>query len=131
VAWVQGSGAGTSIVADQMYQLPGGFVPARSFTYATTATPTLSWSGAAELWGSPEYVVKLDGVPVGETPALSLATPITNGRHVYQVTAVNQAGLSTPAPAATVFVDTVAPSVSFTVHGTSVVKTREQLRVRY
>lgn len=131
VAWVQGSGAATSIVAAQMYQVPGGFVPARSFTYATTATPTLSWSGAAELWGSPQYVVNLDGVQIGQTPALSLTTPIANGRHVYQVTAVNQAGLSTPAPAATVFVDTVAPSVSFTVGGTRVVKTRQQLSVRY
>jgi hypothetical protein len=131
VAWVQGSGASTCIVAAQLYQVPGGFVPAHSFTYATTGTPTLSWSPAAELWGSPQYVVKLDGVQIAQTPALFLTTPIPNGRHVYQVTAVNQAGLSSAAPSATVFVDTVAPSVSFTVRGTFIVKARQQLSVRY
>jgi hypothetical protein len=131
VAWVQGSGAGTYIVAAQLYQAPGGFVPAQSFTYETTATPTLSWSGAAELWGSPQYVVKLDGVPIAQTQALSLTTPMANGRHVYQVTAVNQAGLSTAASPATVFVDTVPPRVSFTVRGTFIVKTRLRLSVRY
>jgi hypothetical protein len=130
-AWIQGTGAGTTIVAAQLYQTPGGLVPARSFTYATSATPTLSWSGAAELWGAPTYQVKLDGTLIGRTAATSLVVPMSNGRHVYQVTAVNQAGLSTPAPAATVFVDTVPPDVALSVKGTFIVKTREQLTVRY
>ena len=131
VAWVQGTGAGTYIVAGQLYQTPGGFVPARSFTYATTSTPTLSWSGAAELWGSPQYAVRLDGTLIAQTTATSAAAPMSNGRHVYQVTAVNQAGLSTPAAPATVFVDTVAPRVSESIRGTFIVATRERLTVRY
>ena len=131
VAWVQGTGAGTYIVAGQLYQAPGGFVPARSFTYATTSTPTLSWSGAAELWGSPQYAVRLDGTLIAQTTATSAAAPMSNGRHVYQVTAVNQAGLSTPAPPGTVFVDKVAPRVSASIRGTSIVATRERLTVRY
>lgn len=130
-AWVQGTGAGTYIVAGQLYQTPGGFVAARSFTYATTPTPTLSWSGAAELWGSPQYAVRLDGTLIAQTTATSIAAPMTNGRHVYQVTAVNQAGLSTPAAPATVFVDTVAPRVSESIRGTFIVATRERLTVRY
>jgi PKD domain len=131
VAWVQGVGAGSCIVAAQLYQPPGGFVPAHSFSYSTTATPMLAWSGAAELWGSPQYVVELDGAPIAQTQALSLTTPMTDGRHVVQVTAVNQAGLSTAANPATVFVDTVPPLVSLTVRGTFIVKTRQQLSVRY
>lgn len=123
IAWVQGTGAATRIVAAQLYQTPGSFVPAQSFSYATTADPTLAWSPAAELWGLPQYAVTLDGVLVARTTAVSFTppAPLVNGRHVYQVTAVNQAGLSTAASPATVFVDTVAPVVSFTVSGTRVI----------
>jgi hypothetical protein len=133
VAWVQGTGASTQIVAVQLYQAPGGFVPANSFRYATSAQPLLFWSGAAELWGAPQYTVRLDGVPIGQTPALALTppAPIANGRHVYQVTAVNQAGLSTASSPATVFVDTIRPLVSMKLTGSRIVKTRQQLRVTY
>ncbi len=131
VAWVQGTGAGTQIVAAQLYQPPGGFVASNSFRYSTTADPTLAWSGAVELWGSPTYVVDVDGVDVGQTTALSLALPsaLTNGRHTYQVTANNQAGLVTTASAATVFVDTVPPRVSFVITGRRYVGTVLHLEV--
>ena len=52
VAWVQGSGASTSIVAAQLFQPPGGFVPSNSFRYVTTASPVLFWSASSELWGA-------------------------------------------------------------------------------
>ncbi|MGP0047752.1 MAG: PKD domain-containing protein [Solirubrobacteraceae bacterium] len=132
VAWVQGAGAAAQIVTAQLYNPPGGFVPAQSFSYATTADPTLSWSAASELWGSPQYVVTIDGVQVGQTTALSFTppTPLANGGHVYQVTAVNQSGLSTAAPAATVFVDTVAPVVTFTISGTRAIGSRLHLVVK-
>ncbi len=38
-AWVQGSGASTSIVAAQLFQAPGGFVPSNSFRYVVTGVP--------------------------------------------------------------------------------------------
>jgi hypothetical protein len=133
IAWVQGSGSSTQIVAVQLYQAPGGFVPAHAFSYSTSAQPPLNWSGAAELWGSPQYAVRLDGVLVGQTPALGMfvPTPIANGRHTYQVTAVNQAGLTSVDAAATVFVDTVAPKVSVRFSGTRIVKTAQQVHVTY
>jgi hypothetical protein len=132
VAWVQGAGAAAQIVTAQLYNPPGGFVPAQSFSYSTTADPVLSWSTASEVWGSPQYVVKIDGVQVGQTAGLSLTppSPLTNGAHVYQVTAVNQDGLSTAAPAATVFVDTVPPVVTFTVSGTRAIGFRLHLVVK-
>ncbi len=133
IAWVQGTGAATYIVAAQLYQAPGGFVPARKFSYATTVTPVLAWSSSAELWGPPQYVVRLDGTPVAQTTALyaTPTAPVANGRHTYQVTAVNQAGLSTAAGAATIFVDTVPPRVSFKLTGTRIVNTAERIRVTY
>ena len=132
-AWVQGSGADTRIVAAQLFQPPGGFNPSTSFAYAITAQPALSWGAASELWGAPEYVVKVDGVAVGQTTATSFIppAPLANGRHTYQVTAVNAAGLATAARAATVFVDTVKPTVSLTLSGTRAVGYTIHLRARY
>jgi hypothetical protein len=133
IAWVQGTAAQTSIVAAQMFQAPGGFVPSNSSRYVTTASPALMWSPSAELWGPPAYVVQVDGVTVGQTTATSLvpSQPLTNGRHTYQVSATNLAGVTTNAPAASVFVDTVAPTAVWKLSGTSIVKTRETLRVSY
>ncbi len=133
VAWVQGSGAQTSIVTAQMFQAPGGFVASNSFRYVTTASPALMWSPSSELWGLPTYVVRVDGVTVGQTAANALVAParLANGRHTYQVSATNLAGVTTNAPAATVFVDTVRPRLTDTLSGTSVVRTRESVRVTY
>jgi hypothetical protein len=132
-AWVQGSDASTSIVAAQLFQAPGGFVPSNSFRYVVTATPALLWSPSSELWGAPTYLLRIDGVQVGQTTALQLAAPapLTNGRHTYQLSAVNLAGVTTNAPGATVFVDTVPPRASWKLKGSSIIGTREQLRISY
>ncbi|HEY2317149.1 MAG TPA: hypothetical protein VGH67_02540 [Solirubrobacteraceae bacterium] len=133
IAWVQGSGASTRIAAVQLFQAPGGFVASNSFRYANSATPPFMWSNAAELWGPLTYVLRIDGAMVGQTTAASLTvpTPLSNGRHSYQLLAVNLAGLSTPATPATIFVDTVPPHATWKLSGTSIVNTREQLRLAY
>ena len=133
VAWVQGTGSSTSIVAIQLFQAPGGFVASNSFRYTTTATPPILWSGAAELWGSPTYVLRIDGAVVGQTASTQMVAPapLSNGRHSYQLTAVNLAGLSTAATPATIFVDTIPPKATLKLSGTSIVNTRESLRVAY
>jgi hypothetical protein len=132
-SWVQGSGASTSIVAAQLFQAPGGFVASYGFRYATTATPVLKWSPASELWGAPTYALRIDGTQVGQTTATQMVAPapLPNGRHAYQLGAVNRAGVSTNSAAATVFVDTVPPRATWKLSGTSIVKTRELLRVNY
>ncbi len=132
-AWVQGSGAATRIMAAQLFQPPGGFVPLQSFRYSTTARPILAWSSSSELWGAPQYVVKVDGTPIGQTTATEFvpSTPLADGRRVFQITAVNAAGLAYAAPAATVFVDTVKPTVSLTVTGTRAIGYTIHLRARY
>ena len=133
VAWVQGTGASTSIVAAQLYQAPGGFVASKGFRYSATASPVLHWTNSSELWGAPTYVMHIDGTQVGTTPStyLTVPAPLADGRHSYQVSAVNGAGLTTNARAATVFVDTVPPRARWKLSGTSIVNTREQLRVSY
>ena len=133
VAWVQGSGASTRIVAVQLFQAPGGFVASNSFRWSTSASPLFMWSAAAELWGSPTYVLRIDGAVAGQTTAAQLVAPapLANGRHSYQLTAVNLAGLSTAATPATIFVDTVPPTATLRLSGTSIVNTRESLRVAY
>jgi hypothetical protein len=131
IAWVQGSGAGAQIVAGQLYQAPGGFVPEQTFRYALSANPVLSWSPASELWGAPVYTVKLDGVQIAQTQATAIPTPaaVANGPHTWQVTAVNHVGLSTAARTATVFVDTVPPRVSLTITGVRTVKSTLKLHI--
>jgi hypothetical protein len=133
VAWVQGTGSSTSIVAIQLFQAPGGFVASNSFRYTTTATPPILWSGAAELWGSPTYMVRIDGALVGQTAGTQMIVPgpLSNGRHSYQLAAVNLAGLSTAAAPATIFVDTIRPKATLKLSGTSIVNTRQSLRVAY
>lgn len=119
VAWVQGSGDSTRILAAQLYQSPGGFSPSTVFSYARTINPVLSWSSASELWGSPTYQVKMDGTLVAQTNATSIAVPapLTQGRHNWQVTAINAAATSTVDRVSTVLVDTLPPTVKLRVRG--------------
>jgi hypothetical protein len=119
VAWVQGTGAGTQIVAGQLYQPPGALNPPTFFRYQTGNQPVLAWSSASELWGPVHYIVTFDGAQIANTTATALRTPapVGDGRHTWEVTAVNQVGLTTPAKTATVFVDTHPPAVSFVITG--------------
>src|SRR5579884_1983519 len=114
VAWVQGSQGGQEIVAARLYQPPGPFGPSRSFHYQRTARPRLGWSPAPEAWGPVTYTVTIDGVQVGETTATSFAppAPLADGAHTWQVSAANPAGQQSTARAATVFTDTVSPTVA-------------------
>ncbi|HEX8976375.1 MAG TPA: hypothetical protein VF781_07685 [Solirubrobacteraceae bacterium] len=119
VAWVQGSGDQTRIVVAQLYQPAGGFSPAFTFGYSARVNPVLSWSAASEQWGAPNYQVKVDGTLVAQTTSTSVTVPIalTQGRHAWQVTAVNPAGVPTVARGSTVLVDSLPPIVSLRVTG--------------
>ncbi|MGA2926367.1 MAG: hypothetical protein ABSG43_10300 [Solirubrobacteraceae bacterium] len=118
VVWIQGAGSATQIVAAQLYQPPGPFAPSSTSQYVRTTSPTLSWSTPQESWGI-RYTVTVDGVQVAQTSATGVTVPtaLTQGPHTWQVSAINPAGLTSTARAASVFVDTLAPVVSFTVAG--------------
>jgi hypothetical protein len=119
IAWVQGSGAQTRIIAGQLFQPPGGFKAIKSAPYQTTVNPTLQWTSASERWGGPEYVVKADGVVIATTTATEIRSPVAlpQGRDTWQVTAVNRAGLTSVANPASGFVDSLAPLVSMKITG--------------
>jgi hypothetical protein len=119
IAWVQGTGTATQIVAAQLYQPPGGFALASRPPYAVSAHPLLSWTPSPELWGTVTYTVRVDGVPVTQTTATLIRVPATviDGPHTWQVTAVNRAGETSTTRTGKFFVDTLAPQASFTLTG--------------
>jgi hypothetical protein len=119
VAWVQGTGTSTQIVAEQLYQPPGAATPANSPAYVRTAQPVLRWAPSSARWGPITYTVTVDGGPAGQTGATALQVPaaLPDGPHTWSVTAGNPAGLSSPAASARVFIDTVAPKLGSTVSG--------------
>jgi hypothetical protein len=119
IAWVQGTGPATQIVSAQLFQPPGGFALAGRPPYAVSAHPLLSWTPSAELWGPANYTVDVDGVPVTQTGVTLIRVPTTvsDGPHVWQVTAANLAGETSTTKTGRFFVDTVAPEASFTVSG--------------
>jgi hypothetical protein len=119
VAWVQGTGSSTQLVARQLYVDPGSFAAVSGFQYSRRAQPVLAWSAPRALWGPVNYVVSLDGVQLTQTTATSLSVPaaLSQGPHTWRVTAVNPAGHTRATRPSTVWVDTVAPVVSFTLAG--------------
>jgi hypothetical protein len=119
VAWVQGSGDQTRIVAAQLYQAPGSFSPSSLTGVSRSPNPIVRWSPASEQWGSPTYQVKVDGILVAQTTSTSVSVPtaLRQGRRVWQVTAVNQAGVATAARPATVLVDSRSPTVRVRIAG--------------
>jgi hypothetical protein len=118
LAWVQGTGSSATIVAGQLFYPPGGFGPLAAPPYTRAPRPLLSWSAAREQWGPLAYSVTIDGVAAGQTTATSLlAPPLADGRHTWQVTATNRAGLTSVARPASVWVDTSAPTAQFTLTG--------------
>jgi hypothetical protein len=133
IAWVQGTGAATQIVAAQLYQPPGGFALASRPLYSISAQPLLSWTPSAEMWGSPTYTVRVDGVVVTQTDGTLIRVPTTvsDGPHTWQVTAVNRAGVTSATKTGKFFVDTVAPEASFTLTGRQRAGSYLHVDVRY
>jgi hypothetical protein len=111
VAWVQQSAGANQIQVAQMYQPPSGFVPTKAFRYFRTSLPVLAWTPAFDQWGPIRYVLSVDGVQVAQTQATSLLLPaaLADGSHIWQVTAVNPAGLTGAMRPARFWIDTVAP----------------------
>jgi hypothetical protein len=119
VAWVQGPTGSLALEAAQLYVPPGPAEPSAGLAYSRTPTPTLSWRAGHSRWGPLSYRVRVGGQTVGETTATSLTVPaaLIDGPHVWRVTTTNPAGDSVTGRSATVFVDTVAPRVAFSLAG--------------
>jgi hypothetical protein len=117
VGWVQGPSGERQIEVAQLYQPPGSFGASTSFQYARTVQPVLAWSASRDLWGV-NYRLFIDGTQVATSTATkSSVPPLTQGRHTWNVEAVNDGGLTSSSSPATVFVDTNPPSLDVTVTG--------------
>jgi hypothetical protein len=132
-AWVQGTGASTEIVAEQMYQPPSAVAPTQLLRYVRSANPTVSWEPSSSNWGPINYAVIVDGSAVLQTTGDSARIPkvLADGRHTWEISATNPAGVTTVSKAGTVFVDTVAPTARLTVSGSRRSGARIGLFVRY
>ncbi len=119
LAWVQGAPGARRIVAAQMYQAPGAIAPRTGFAYLRTAQPALAWKAENVLWGPIRYLVSVDGRLVAQTTGTSLQVPVSlhDGRHSWQVIAVNPVGLTSTMPLVSFWTDTVAPLVTLSLAG--------------
>src|SRR6185312_6188375 len=117
VAWVQGTGADTRIMAAQMYMAPGTPTPSTTFQYARTRQPLLKWSPARAQWGPIRYTVYSDGAPLPAVTGLSIRPPVPlpDGPHTWDITATNPVGALRSSLSATVWVDAVPPAVRVAV----------------
>jgi hypothetical protein len=133
IAWVQGTGASTQIVAEQQYQPPGAATPTTSPAYVRTPQPVLNWAPSGARWGPITYTLAVDGATVGQTggDALAVSSPLPDGPHVWSVTASNPAGLRSASRSARVFVDTVAPRIGATLSGARRPGARLRLHLTY
>lgn len=132
VAWIQGSSGSLSLQTAQLYQPPGPGQPTVRFAYTHTPTPRLQWRPGSDRWGPLSYVVTIGGAQQGQTSATWLTVPqaLIDGPHRWRVATVNPAGQTATGRTSTVFVDTVAPVVSFRVSGRRRAHRQITLRVR-
>ncbi len=106
VAYLQGG----AIAVASVDQPPGRFAAARLTAFQPSARPRLSWTTSLEAWGR-YFRVTIDGVQAGITGGRSFrpATPLAQGVHTWQVTALDRRGQQFAASPTTVKVDSVAP----------------------
>jgi hypothetical protein len=132
IAWLQGSPGAMQVMVNQLFEPPGGFSASKALAYSRTTQPVLAWTRPRG-WGPMKYTLSVDAAQVGQTYANSsqVPAPLSNGPHGWQVTATNPAGQQSRAPAATVFVDTVAPHAGVKLLGRARPGSRLRVRISY
>ena len=132
VAMVQG-GAGSRALTVAVFDRPPGapFIES-SQTYKRKTRPELRWRPGLELWGAQTYRVYVDGVLIGQTTNDTLvpATPLTTGRHTWQVEAVDRAGQTSRSRARTMKIDATPPTLRVSVSGKRVAGRALKITVR-
>jgi hypothetical protein len=133
VAWVQGTGASSEIVADQLYQALAAATVSKTVAYSRSTQPVLSWTPSSSRWGPFTYTVTLDRTQLGQTGAGSFRVPVAlrNGPHTWYVTTSNPAGLTAGSRIGKVFVDTVPPVLKVAESGPRRVGSQEVVRLSY
>ena len=132
VAMVQGAPGARALVVSVFDRPPGAPFIESSQTYKRQTRPELHWRPGLELWGAQTYRVFVDGVQVGQTQndVLVPSTPLTTGRHRWQVEAVDRAGQTTRSRLRTLKIDATAPRLRVSVSGRRAAGAGLRIRVR-
>jgi hypothetical protein len=119
VAFVQGTGAGSQIVAASFDRAPGSFRGNTTSKWRKFARPPLKWSAAFELWGPITYTVLIDNKPVGQTTStgITVPVPVKDGLHRWRVLATDRRGQTSITPTRNIRVDATPPRISFRIGG--------------
>jgi hypothetical protein len=120
VAMVQGPDGARALSIASFDDPPGAPYIGQAQAFKRKTRPELSWRAGVDLWGEQTYRVYVDGQIVGQTKASSLvpATPLTTGKHVWQVEAVDLHGQTSHSRARTLRIDATAPTLKVRVSGT-------------
>ncbi|HMJ01996.1 MAG TPA: hypothetical protein VK506_03590 [Conexibacter sp.] len=113
VAWIQDvPGQGRAVVVAAVDQPPARFGVKAIRGFQRSDRPLLTWGIAREQWGR-YFKVTIDGVEAGVTGQRSFRprTPLAQGTHTWQVTALDRRGQQFAARGSSVKVDSVAAFV--------------------
>jgi hypothetical protein len=118
-AFIQGGGDARRLVLATYDRLPGAFaISTSSKNWRNVVKNPLAWGTALDLWGALTYTVLIDGKPVAQTQTTKATLPVgalSEGLHTWRVTATDRRGQSVTTPVKPLKVDTVSPTVSFSV----------------
>jgi PKD domain len=119
VAFVQGEGAASQIVAAAFDRAPGSFRGSTTSKWRNFARPPLKWGAAFELWGPVTYTVLIDNKPAGQTTSTGITVPtvVRDGLHRWRVVATDRRGQTSATPSRNIRVDATPPKVSFRISG--------------
>jgi hypothetical protein len=119
VAFVQGTGAGSQIVAASFDRAPGAFRGSTTSKWRRFARPPLKWGAAFELWGPITYTVLIDDKPAGQTTStgITVPLPVKDGLHRWRVVATDRRGQTSATPTRNIRVDATPPKISFRISG--------------
>ena len=128
---VQGIAGARALAVAVFDRPPGAPFIESSQTYKRKTRPELRWRPGLELWGAQTYRVYMDGVQIGQTQNDTLvpATPLTTGKHSWQVEAVDRAGQTTRSRVRTLRIDATAPTLQVAVSGKRVAGAGLKIRV--
>jgi hypothetical protein len=118
-AFIQGSADARRLVVAEYDRLPGAFrISTSSKNWRNVIKNPLAWGTALDLWGPLTYNVIVDGKPVTQTQTTKATLPagaVSEGLHTWRITATDRRGQSVTTLVKPLKVDTVAPTVSFSV----------------
>jgi hypothetical protein len=119
VAMVQGVAGARALTVGMFDRPPTAPFIESSQAYKRKTRPELRWRPGLELWGAQTYRVFVDGVQIGQTQNDTLvpATPLTTGKHTWQVEAVDRAGQVTRSRLRTMRIDATKPTLRVRVSG--------------